>query len=89
MIEPRTVTVEVEEPVTGEKRKETRQLTGVCRTTANAFTDLIRRMFRWAVEHKMLPAPVHQALAAVEGLRKSKTTARKARPGTASGRRLG
>jgi integrase len=80
MIEPRTVTVEVEEPATGKTKKETRQISGVCRTTANAFTDLVRRMFRWAVEHEMLPASVYHGLTAVEGLRKGKSTAREGEP---------
>lgn len=80
MIEPRTVTVDVDDPATGKTKKESRQVPGVCRTTANAFTDLIRRMFRWGVEHEMLPASVYHGLTAVEGLRKGKTTAREGDP---------
>jgi integrase len=80
MIEPRAATVEVKDPATGQVKRETRTVPGVCRTTANAFTDLIRRMFRWGVEHEMVPPSVHQGLAAVEGLRKGKTTAREGDP---------
>ncbi|HZN66087.1 MAG TPA: hypothetical protein VFB66_12400, partial [Tepidisphaeraceae bacterium] len=80
IIEPRIVTVEVKDPATGKTTRESRQRPGVCRTTANACVHLIRRMFRWGVEHELVPASVYHALQAVEGLRQGKTTARESLP---------
>jgi hypothetical protein len=64
----------------GKPRQVEEERRGLCRTTANAFTDLIRRMFRWGVEHEMIPPSVFHGLQAVEGLRKGKTTARESTP---------
>ena len=40
----------------------------------------IRRMFRWAVSEELLPASTHQALCAVQGLQRGRTTARETKP---------
>lgn len=45
------------------------------RTTINNRVHMLRRIFRWGVEHEMIPADVPQALDAVEGFRIGKTTA--------------
>ncbi len=49
---------------------------GLARTTINNRLGRILRLFRWAASEELLGPGVHQALAAVEGLRKGKTTAR-------------
>lgn len=41
-----------------------------CRTKVNQHVGRIRRMFRWGVAHEIVPAPIWQALLAVEGLRR-------------------
>jgi integrase len=40
----------------------------------------IRRMFRWAVEHELVPATVLHALEAVRGLQRGRTEARETKP---------
>jgi integrase len=49
---------------------------GWCRSSVNAAVQRIVRMFRWAVSEQLLPPAVHQALAAVEGLRLGRCDAR-------------
>jgi hypothetical protein len=46
------------------------------RTYINFQVDRIRRMFRWAVEHELLPSCVYDDLAKVASLRKGKCKAR-------------
>lgn len=41
-----------------------------CRTL-NEYAGLIKQIFRWGVEHELVPAHVHEALRAVSGLRES------------------
>ncbi len=53
---------------------------GVSRGYINAKADHIKRMFRWAVSHELLPPTVYQALAAVPGLRRGRTEARDTEP---------
>ena len=53
---------------------------GLARTTINGFVSRIRQAFRWAVENELVPAPVHQALQAVPGLKKGRTLAREPVP---------
>ncbi len=48
---------------------------GLCRKEVNRRVRIIRRCFRWAVAEEMIPPSVHQALAAVDGLRKGRTEA--------------
>lgn len=48
---------------------------GNCRRYVNKKTDLVRRMFRWAVAEEMVPPDVLHGLAAVTGLRKGRTEA--------------
>jgi hypothetical protein len=54
---------------------------GWSRNYANAQTNRIRSIFKWAVANELVPSAVHQALAAVVGLRRGKTRGR----GRASG----
>jgi integrase len=49
---------------------------GNCRTYANQQVQRIVRMFRWAVAEGVIQPDLHQALAAVDGLRKGHTEAR-------------
>ena len=42
----------------------------------NAQVKRIRRLFKWAASHELVPAGVHQALATVEPLRRGRTSAR-------------
>jgi integrase len=52
----------------------------LCRTQINARVKRIRRMFKWAVEHDLVPAGVHQALCAVAPLKRGRTEARESKP---------
>jgi integrase len=53
---------------------------GLSRTTINSLVTRIRQMFRWGVEQELIPASVHQALTAVPGLKKGRTSAREHPP---------
>ncbi len=52
----------------------------LARKTINGAVERIRRMFRWAVGNEILPAELHQALAAVSGLRAGRSAARESAP---------
>jgi integrase len=52
----------------------------LCRNEINKRTRRIVRMFKWAVGEELLPASVHQALKAVEGLRKGRGDVRESKP---------
>ncbi len=49
---------------------------GWARTTVNGRIQRIRKMFKWAVENEILKSDKYEALRAVAGLRKGRTTAR-------------
>ncbi|MCC7086333.1 MAG: site-specific integrase [Pirellulales bacterium] len=53
---------------------------GLARTTINQHSSRIKRMFRWGVSQELIPAPVYQALASVNGLRKGRSEARETNP---------
>ena len=53
---------------------------GRCRSLVNKDINRVRAMFRWAVEHELLPVTTYQALQAVAGLRKGRSEAREAEP---------
>ncbi len=53
---------------------------GWCRKTVNARVERIRRAFRWGVAEELVSSAVHQALVAVEGLRRGRTQARESEP---------
>src|SRR5262245_5536648 len=53
---------------------------GWTRKLINQRVGRVRRVFRWAVENELVPAAVHQALAAAAGLRAGRTDAREADP---------
>jgi integrase len=53
---------------------------GWCRTHINKQISRIKSVFRWAVENELVPAGIHQALLAVQGLQRGRTTAREADP---------
>ena len=50
------------------------------RTTVNLTCEGIRRIFKWAASHQLLPVTIHQALATVPGLKAGRTTAREPEP---------
>ncbi len=52
----------------------------LCRNEINKRTRRIVRMFKWGIGEELLPAPVHQALKAVEGLRKGRADVRESKP---------
>ncbi len=52
---------------------------GLARTTINARVNRVRRAWRWAAKKKMVPASMVAELAAVEPLRKNRTTARESK----------
>ncbi len=51
-----------------------------CRSLINKDVNRIKAMFRWAVEHELVPVSVHQALQAVAGLRKGRSEAKETEP---------
>ncbi len=53
---------------------------GNSRSYSNKTANRIRRMFKWGVAKELVPVQVHQALAALPGLKKGKTKAREADP---------
>lgn len=57
----------------------TNQARPYTRSTINATTGSIRRVFRWAVSNELLPVTVYQALATVPDLRRGRTAAREPR----------
>jgi len=52
----------------------------LARSTINKHVSRIRRMFRWATAEELIPPSVHQALAALPGLQRGRTTAREPKP---------
>lgn len=52
----------------------------VCRNTANARTELLKRAFKWAVEHELVPAGVWHGLQAVSGLKRGRCDAPETEP---------
>lgn len=52
----------------------------VARTTANARAELIKRTFKWAVEHELIPPSVWHGLQAVSGLKRGRCEARETEP---------
>lgn len=53
---------------------------GLSRQTINGHIIRLRNVFRWGVENELVPAEVHLALKAVDGLRRGKTAARETCP---------
>ncbi len=53
---------------------------GRCRSLVNKDVNRVRAMFRWAVEHELLPVTVYQTLQAVAALRKGRSEARETEP---------
>ncbi len=53
---------------------------GWCRKTINARIERIRRAFKWGVAEELVSPTVHQALIAVEGLKRGRTPARETEP---------
>ena len=53
---------------------------GWCRSNINKQVDRIRRMFKWAVSHDLVPPDVFHGLQAVAGLRKGRCEARESDP---------
>jgi integrase len=51
---------------------------GLSRSTINARTGKVVRVFAWAVENELVPAGVHHGLKAVPGLKKGRSSAREA-----------
>ncbi len=53
---------------------------GRSRNVINQLCAIVRRMFRWAASHEMLPASIFQSLATVPGLKRGRTAARETAP---------
>jgi integrase len=53
---------------------------GNCRTLINRRVSKIRRLFKWAAGRELLSAAVHQALTAVEELRRGRSQAKESHP---------
>lgn len=53
---------------------------GKTRGVINQYTGIIKRMFKWAASHEMLPVTAFQGLATVPGLKRGRTTAREPAP---------
>lgn len=56
--------------------------TGLARTVVNARVGCVKRLFRWACKHELVPAGVYHGLLAVEGLQRGRSAAREAAPVT-------
>jgi len=52
----------------------------LARTTINARTNRVRRVFKWAASEELVPVATHQALATVAGLAKGRTAVRESEP---------
>jgi integrase len=52
---------------------------GLCRTTINQRTGIIKRLFKWASAQQMIPASMFYGLQAVEGLRHGRTAAKESK----------
>ncbi len=53
---------------------------GLCRSEVNRRTQLIVRMFKWAVANEKVPGSVHHGLRAVEGLKRGRCDVRESPP---------
>jgi len=53
---------------------------GLCRSYVNKRVNMVRRMFRWAVEEQLVPPSVYHGLQAVAGLRRGRSGARESEP---------
>ncbi len=53
---------------------------GWCRTNINRMIDRIKRLFRWATEHELLPSSVYEALRTVAGLKRGRSEAAESEP---------
>ncbi len=53
---------------------------GLCRKSINCRVGRIKRLFKWAVGEELIPAHVHHALQAVDGLRRGRCAAREGEP---------
>ena len=51
-----------------------------CRKTVNQQIERVRRIFKWAVAEELVPPSIYQALAAVEGLKRGRSSARETEP---------
>jgi len=53
---------------------------GLCRSYVNKRVNMVRRMFRWAVEEQLVPPSVFHGLQAVAGLRRGRSGVRESEP---------
>jgi integrase len=53
---------------------------GWCRKHINQKVNIIRRMFKWAVENELLPGSIHHALQTVSPLKMGRSAARESQP---------
>ncbi|HET6424448.1 MAG TPA: site-specific integrase [Planctomycetaceae bacterium] len=60
--------------------RDTMVSAGHCRNYVNSMIGKIKRVFRWGVEEELVPATIYQGLAAVSGLRSSRSAARESAP---------
>jgi integrase len=54
--------------------------TGWCRNVANRHTGRLKHVFKWAVEHDLVPGDAYHRLATVSGLRRGRSDARETEP---------
>jgi integrase len=53
---------------------------GICRTSLNKHVGRIRQMFRWGVEHELVPPSLYHGLQAVRGLKQGRSDAKESAP---------
>jgi integrase len=53
---------------------------GLCRNVVNRYTRRLRHAFKWGAAQELVPATIWQSLAALDGLRKGRTSARETEP---------
>ncbi len=53
---------------------------GLARKTVNSYTAEVKRLFKWAASHELVPASSYQALLTLDGLRRGRSDARETDP---------
>lgn len=52
----------------------------LARQTVNGYTQMLKSVFRWAVEQELAPGSLYHALSAVQGLKRGRSSARESAP---------
>ncbi|HEY2585967.1 MAG TPA: site-specific integrase [Tepidisphaeraceae bacterium] len=69
-----------EHEIEDRKTKKRSKVPGWSRTFTNRQISRVKHVFKWALGEQMIPAAVHQAMLAVEGIRQGRSEARETEP---------